>query len=372
MPDKPNSFEDILALLWASEHEQDFEKLIARVDSERAPSNYTQKTNEELIIAAGVFRLCRWEIVLRIVIEKLDLPWDQANERAIKVAGGFGSAQLAWLYFLHPDEGLICFFIGVNLELAEVSREMASRTGQQPLRRSLMRFQENDSSSIEDLLVAVEKTAAKWGNPKLFHPYRRADETEDRKQTARLKIRETYVKMGEAGFNKLKGRFAVPVPRVTKLPLSQKNEKVLDRIRVATLEEDIAQMARSILPVLNGEEIPERAYQSVRSEDKLIAQKQARKEVSSNDPSADESLDRYMIERRLGVWKQDEGRLETLEDMGLVKPEDQPAIISLPLRRACRTVIDRRRTKRTKEAARVFLDELKDHGNKADATRAAK
>lgn len=118
MPAQPKSLADILALLWASEHEQDFEKFIARVDSDRKPSKYTQKTNEELIIAAGVFRLYRWEIVIRIILEKLNLRWEQANDRATRVTGSFGPANLAWLYFLHPNESLMRFFVGVNLELA--------------------------------------------------------------------------------------------------------------------------------------------------------------------------------------------------------------------------------------------------------------
>ena len=51
------------------------------------------------------------------------------------------------------------FFVGVNLELAEVSKEMALRTRQRELRRAVMRFHEEDSSSIKALLTAIEQEA---------------------------------------------------------------------------------------------------------------------------------------------------------------------------------------------------------------------
>jgi hypothetical protein len=442
MPAQPKSLADTLALLWASEHEQDFEKFITGVDSDRKPSNYTQKTNEELIIAAGVFRLCRWEIVIRNVLEKLDLRWEQANDRATWVTGSFGPATLAWLYSLHPDESLMRFFVGVNLELAEVSREMASRTRQQELRQTVMQFHEGDSSSIKPLLTAVEKEAARWGCRKLFHPYRRADETTDREQTASLKIQENYLKIGAAGFKSLKDNFAVPIPQIVGLPLDQKKETALEQFRVAFLEKDIAHMARLILPILDGEKLPGKAYQALRTEDdkiralkrnpikdfelkrilenysraiekdahmegivhealeqrkfskgetdifirkikeaknkkwlsdvieRIIQEAQKRSTKEGNDST--ESLDRVLIERRFGVWKKEEERHETLEEMGLLKPEEQQRPTSLALPRAIKLVIERRRTKRTQEATRVFLEELKDHGNVPQATKAAK
>jgi len=369
MPVQSKSLADILALLWASEHEQDFEKLIARVDADRKPSNYTQKTNEELIIAAGVFRLCRWEIVIRIVLEKLDLRWEQANNRANQVAGNFDPATLAWLYFLHPDESLMRLFVGVNLELAEVSREMASRTRERPPRRLVMRFREEDSSSIKALLTEVEKEAARWGNRKLFRPYRRADETTDREQTASLKIQENYLKMGAAGFKDLKDNFAVPIPQIVGLPLDQKKEMALAQFRVAFIEADIAHMANLILPILNGEKLPAKAYQSLRNDDKKV---QAQKRTAKEENYGTESLDRVLIERRFGVYKKDEDRLEALEEMGLRKPEEGNPPILLALRRAIKKVIEKRRTKRTQEVTRVFLKELYDHANLADATKAAK
>ena len=135
MPDQSTPFSDILANIWASDPPKNFEKFIEQVKSDRRPSSYTKKTNEELIIAAGIFRLCRWEIVIRIILGKLDLRWEQANNRANQVSGSFSPTTLAWLYFLHPDEPLMRFFVGMNLELAEVSREMASRTRERPIRQ---------------------------------------------------------------------------------------------------------------------------------------------------------------------------------------------------------------------------------------------
>ena len=299
----------------------------------------------------------------------------------------------------------------------------------------MRRFSEEDSSSIKDLLTAVEKEAAKWGNPKLFRPYRRADEMEDRKQTAVLKIQETYVKMGETG------RFEVPVPRITKLPLSQEKEKALDRVRVATLGEDIVHMAKCILPILNGEKLPGKAYQAFRVEDDKIralkrnpikdfelkrilenysrasekdthmerveealkrrgfskqeidislqkvkgakTQKQlndvierivqeAQKRTAKEENYSAGSLDRFIIERRFGVWKKDEERLEILEEMGLLKSEEQQRPISLSLHRAIKKVIERRRTKRTQETAQTFFEQLKAHGDIAQASKVAK
>jgi hypothetical protein len=99
---------------------------------------------------------------------------------------------------------------------------------------------------------------------------------------------------------------------------------------------------------------------------------EAQKRSAKEENYGTESLDRVLIERRFGVYKKDEDRLETLEEMGLLKPEEEQRPISLTLQRAIKKVIEKRRTKRTQEATRVFLKELKDHGDKTQAMKAAK
>jgi|SRR5262245_47504617 len=260
MPDRSNPFGDILAHIWAAEPADDFGRFIDRVKSDRKPSNYTEKTNEELIIAAGIFRLCRWEIAIRIILGRLDSRLEQANDRANRVAGSFGPTTLAWLYFLHPDEALMRFFVGVNLELEEVGRVLALRTNGVKSRIVVMRFCEEDYSSTKAFLVAV---AARRGNRELFTSYGPVDEMTDREQTAFLKILE----IGEEWFNNLKNKFAVPGPQIIGLPLDQKQETMLEELKGVLFGEDIAHMARLILPILNGEELPETVYQGLRAED---------------------------------------------------------------------------------------------------------
>jgi hypothetical protein len=367
---------DILAQIFATEHVHDFEELIDDVRTNRQQSNDSEYGDDELIIRAAGYRLCRFEIVMRIILEHLKLPWKQAFTRTTEQLEKFTPTMLAWLYFLCRNPSLMRFLVGAQIELEETMKAMISRTAEVDERKLLVSFLESNSSSTDHLLRAIKREATKWSGraaTRLYQPYRRADEEEDRRQTALQELMNSYRTMGEDEFQDLKRNYPVlRMPRIRNVPLAdRKNELALDEVRQEYWENDIELMVRKLLPILKGEKLLEKAYQGFREHDrKFEAQKRAAEEVQLQE----EHIQKPPIivrERGSGTWKLDEERLDKLEAMGLLSSSETQAPVSMSLEIAFRTVIENRRTKRTKEKARVFIDELKDHWDVTQATKAA-
>ena len=176
--------------------------------------------------------------------------------------------------------------------------------------------------------------------------------------------------MGEVGFQKLKDNVAVPVPKIVGLPLNQKKEKALGQIRVATLEEDIRLMANTLLPILNGENLPARAYQAFKKHDsKFKAQKRRGKEVTLQTDENQGWVKGATLERRFGIWKRDEEMQEKSRAVGIVKNDNDSSKANV-------SFLDARRAyeiaeTRYGEKGRRFLDGLKESGQVKEASQRA-